>query len=133
MAFQRKLGEEQSLPWLGRWRKVTQGVKFSSRPKECHQGQKTHRCRVGRGCEEGQNECSWRAGTKSTPALENFQDVGLENVPFCKTEFSGWLPFLPNLSKRAKAKVTRRGSVCLGWLWAVCHMPMLMVNLCLCV
>lgn len=42
---------------------------------------------------ETQNECSWRAGTKSTPALENFQHMSLENVLTAK-QFSGWSPFL---------------------------------------
>lgn len=43
---------------------------------------------------EGQNECSWRVGTKSTAVLENLQPVGLENILTAK-QFSGLLPFLP--------------------------------------
>lgn len=61
---------------------------------------------------ERQNECSWRAGTKSTPALENFQRLGLENVRTAKQSFLGDCHSFPNLSMRAKTEVTRQGSGC---------------------
>ena len=61
---------------------------------------------------ERQNECSWRAGTKSTPALENFQRVGLENVCTAKQSFLGDCHCFPNLSMRAKTEFTRQRSGC---------------------
>nr|KAF6495748.1 hypothetical protein HJG63_010137 [Rousettus aegyptiacus] len=61
---------------------------------------------------ERQNKCSWRAGTKSTPALENFQHVGLENVLTAKQSFPGGCHSFPYLTLRAKAEVTKQEPAC---------------------
>ena len=56
-----------------------------------------------------QNERSWRAGTKSTPELENVQPVGLENVLAAKQSFPGGCQSF-RTCLRGQREVTRRGS-----------------------
>lgn len=55
---------------------------------------------------ERRNECSWRAGAKSTGALENFQhEPG--KCSYCKSFLVGHHSF-SNLYMRAKTAVTRQ-------------------------